>query len=51
MRYCDTWNLSESFSAHFLEDDPFGQSFLERIAKTTERAQRSRLKKIEQGLR
>jgi predicted ATPase len=42
---------ADSFSAHPLEDDPFGQSFLERIAKTTERAQRSRLKKIEQGLR
>ena len=29
-----------------LENDPFGQSFLERIAKTTERVRNTRLKKI-----
>ena len=31
-------------------DDPFGGDFLEQIAKTTERTQRSRLKKIEKAL-
>jgi len=34
-----------------LEGDPFGQSFLERIAKTTERTRSARLKKIESALR
>lgn len=33
-----------------LEGDPFGQSFLERIAKTTERTRDARLKKIESAL-
>lgn len=33
-----------------LEGDPFGQSFLERIAKTTERTRDARLKKIEAAL-
>ena len=33
-----------------LEGDPFGQSFLERIAKTTERTRSARLKKIESAL-
>jgi len=33
------------------EDDPFGQGFLERVAATPVKYQRSRLKKIEQGLR
>lgn len=33
-----------------LENDPFGQSFLERIAKTTERTRNARLKKIESAL-
>lgn len=38
-------------SAKQLEGDPFGQSFLERIAKTNERTRDSRLKKIEGALR
>lgn len=33
-----------------LENDPFGQSFLERIAKTTERVRNTRLKKISEAL-
>lgn len=33
-----------------LEGDPFGQSFLERIAKTSDRTRESRLKKIEGAL-
>jgi len=33
-----------------LENDPFGQSFLERIAKTTERVRAARLKKISEAL-
>lgn len=33
-----------------LENDPFGQSFLERIAKTTERVRNTRLKKISTAL-
>lgn len=34
-----------------LEGDPFGQSFLARIAKTTDRTREARLKKIEAALR
>jgi predicted ATPase len=34
-----------------LEGDPFGQSFLERIAKTADRTRSARLKKIEAALR
>lgn len=33
-----------------LENDPFGQSFLDRIAKTTERVRSTRLKKIGEAL-
>ncbi|UXB25801.1 AAA family ATPase [Stenotrophomonas maltophilia] len=33
-----------------LENDPFGQSFLERIAQTTERVRNTRLKKISEAL-
>lgn len=33
-----------------LENDPFGQSLLERIAKTTERVRKTRLKKISEAL-
>ena len=42
---------AEQLGGYRLEDDPFGQSFLERIAKTQERTQISRLKKIEEALR
>ena len=34
-----------------IEGDPFGQSFLERIASTSDRVREARLKKIETGLR
>lgn len=34
-----------------LDGDPFGQAFLERIAKTTDRTRSARLKKIEAALR
>lgn len=34
-----------------IEDDPFGQGFLERIATTPEKLRRSRLKRIEQFLK
>jgi predicted ATPase len=42
---------AELGSARQLEGDPFGQSFLERIAKTPDRTRDARLKKIEQALR
>jgi len=38
-------------SAKQLEGDPFGQAFLERIAKTPDRTRDARLKKIDQALR
>lgn len=42
---------SESFFGPGLPGDPFGRSFLERIARTPEKTRRSRLKKIEEALR
>ena len=42
---------SELGSSALLEGDPFGQSFLERIAKTPDRTREVRLKKIEAALR
>ncbi len=42
---------ADQLGGYRLENDPFGQSFLERIAKTQERTQVSRLKKIEGALR
>jgi len=45
LRYAD------SFQAISLEDDPFGQGFLTRIAKSATRTQRSRLAKIERALK
>lgn len=42
---------AELGAAGQLEGDPFGQSFLERIAKTTDRTRSARLKKIETALR
>jgi predicted ATPase len=42
---------SELGAAGQLEGDPFGQSFLERIAKTTDRTRDARLRKIEAALR
>jgi predicted ATPase len=41
---------SEQLGSYRMEDDPFGQAFLERIAKCTERTQKSRLKKIGEAL-
>lgn len=42
---------ADQLGGYRLEDDPFGQTFLERIAKTQDRTQISRLKKIEEVLR
>lgn len=41
---------ADQLGGKLLEDDPFGQGFLERVAKTTDRARESRLKKIGQAL-
>ncbi|MDX9708529.1 MAG: AAA family ATPase [Trichloromonas sp.] len=42
---------ADQLGGYRLEDDPFGQAFLERIAKMPEKTQQSRLKKIENVLR
>jgi len=42
--------FSEFFQGKQMEDDPFGQGFLERIAGTTEKTRKSRLAKIEKAL-
>ena len=41
---------AERIGGQQLEDDPFGQGFLEKIARSTEKARQSRLKKIEKAL-
>jgi len=41
----------EAFGGPGIPGDPFGQSFLERVAKTPEKTRRSRLRKIEHALR
>lgn len=41
----------DAFSGPGIPGDPFGRSFLERVARTPERTRRSRLKKIEEALR
>lgn len=41
---------ADRIGGQLLEDDPFGQGFLERVAKTQPRARDSRLKKIGQAL-
>jgi len=41
---------SEKIGGNRLEDDPFGQGFLERIAKTADGVRKARLKKIEKAL-
>lgn len=41
----------DAFSGPGLPGDPFGRSFLERVARTQERTRRSRLSKIERALR
>ena len=43
--------FADSIQGHILEDDPFGQGLLERLAKTNERTRRSRLSKIEKALK
>ncbi len=42
--------FADSIQGRVVEDDPFGQGFLERIARVTERTRRARLQKIEQAL-
>ncbi|NOY12557.1 MAG: AAA family ATPase, partial [Deltaproteobacteria bacterium] len=42
---------ADQLGSYRLEDDPFGQAFLERIAKTTERVRLARLHKIEEALK
>jgi len=41
----------EAFAIPGLSEDPFGRTFLERIAKTPEKTRKSRLTKIEEALR
>lgn len=41
----------ELFQGRVLESDPFGQGFLERVAKTTPRTQKARLSRIEAALK
>jgi predicted ATPase len=41
---------TERFGGSDLDDDPFGQSFLRSLARSTERVRSSRLKKIEKAL-
>ncbi|MEG3885315.1 AAA family ATPase, partial [Microcoleus sp. herbarium19] len=41
----------EAFATPGLSEDPFGRTFLERVAKTPEKTRRSRLKKIEDALK
>jgi len=43
--------FDESFRGRHLEDDPFGQGFLDRVAKAQPRTQKSRLAKIETALK
>lgn len=43
--------FADSIQGHILEDDPFGQGLLERLAKTNERTRRARLSKIEKALK
>lgn len=45
LRYAD------QIQGRIVEDDPFGQSFLERVAKTAEKTRKSRLRMIEEALK
>ena len=45
LRYAD------SIQGKIIEDDPFGQGFLERVASATPKTRRSRLKRIEEALK
>ena len=40
----------EAFSGSNIAGDPYGRNFLERVARTTEKTRRARLRKIEQAL-
>jgi predicted ATPase len=42
--------FSDRIAGHVLEDDPFGQGFLDRIAKASDRSRTARLKWIERAL-
>ena len=42
---------ADQIQGRIMEDDPFGQAFLERIAKTTEKRQKVRLRVIEDALK
>ena len=42
--------FSNSIQGRIVEDDPFGQGFLERVASVPEKTRRTRLKRIEQAL-
>lgn len=42
--------FGEKIGGHRLTDDPFGQGFLERLSKTTEKIRTSRLRKISKAL-
>jgi predicted ATPase len=42
---------ADQIQGRIIEDDPFGQAFLERIAKTPEKTQKSRLRVIENALK
>jgi len=42
--------FSEKIGGHRIEEDPFGQGFLERIAKTPQKTRDSRLRKINNAL-
>ena len=42
--------FAEKIGGRSLEDDPFGQGFLDRVAKTTEKVRTARLKKISKAL-
>ena len=43
--------FADTIQGRIVEEDPFGQGFLERVASVPERTRRSRLKKIESALK
>ncbi|MBI4694917.1 MAG: AAA family ATPase [Gammaproteobacteria bacterium] len=43
--------FADVIQGRIVEDDPFGQSFLERIARTTDKTRRARLRIIEEALK
>jgi len=42
---------ARNFQNNFIEDDPFGQGFLEKVAASSQRTQKSRLSQIEKALK